>query len=107
MTKISLILYYGLFSCDLHILDYLMNITPMSTTFCYGDYPVKTTFMFHDSLWHHNDITRYIHYDVPMSNDIAICKYHDFPIHNNVVEGLFYYVLLYPILMLLFPKYNS
>ncbi len=46
--------YYGLFSCDLHILE---DITPCSLLFV-EIAPVCTTFMFHDSLCHHNESWR-------------------------------------------------
>ncbi len=40
--------YYGLFSCDLHILDLQWRSPNVLTTFC-GD-TLCVTFMFHDSL---------------------------------------------------------
>ncbi len=49
--------YYGLFSRDLHILD-LWWRSPLCSLHFVDITPVCTTFMFHDSLWHHNGTWR-------------------------------------------------
>ncbi len=45
--------YYGLFSCDLHIIDFRWR-SPLCTLPFVDITPVCTTFIFHDSFWHHN-----------------------------------------------------
>ncbi len=45
--------YYGLFSRDLHILDLWLR-SPLCSLLFVDITTVCTTFMFHDTLWHHN-----------------------------------------------------
>ncbi len=48
-----IMLYYDLFSCDLHILDLWGRSSLCSLCFVEITH-VHTTFIFHDSLWNHN-----------------------------------------------------
>ncbi len=87
-----------------------MEITPVSTTFCW-DYPCEHYFLWRLPLWalllcsitHYditmgNDIARNVHCDITMSNDIAMCTYHDITMHNDVAMNL--------LLCITMPNYN-
>ncbi len=50
---VNIMPYYGLFLPNILYTD-LHWILPCSTLICVDITPVHTTFMFHDSLWHHN-----------------------------------------------------
>ncbi len=68
--------------------------------------PVGTTFMFQYSITQYditmrNDIANEVHFEVTINNDISICTYHDITMDNDIAMGLFYYVLVQPIMVLL------
>ncbi len=88
------------------------------TIFC-GDYPCMHYFyiawlitqwfmtllrMPHCGITVGNDIAMDIHCDITMGNDVAMCTYHDITMHNDVAMNLFCYVLLHPIMILLFHQ---
>ncbi len=69
------ITYYGLFSCDLHIIDLWWKSALCSQPFV-DITPVCTTFMFHDSLMTPQWLMTLLgmpHYDTTMDNDVAMC----------------------------------
>ncbi len=49
-----------------------------------------------------NDIARDIHCDIIMGQDIGIVVHHDVTMHTDVAKTLIYYVLLCPIMIILF-----
>ncbi len=57
-------------------------------------------------LWHQagNDVTRDIHCNITIVNDVAMCIYHGITMHNNIARNLFCYVLLCQVLILLFHQ---
>ncbi len=58
--------------------------------------------MIHYDITMGNDIAGDIHGDVTMSI-VAMCTYHDITIHNGITMSFFYYELLLPIMILMFP----
>ncbi len=65
----------------------LMEITPMNTTFF-----CRLT------------SARDIQCDITQNNCIATCTYPDIEMHSDIAMGLFYYLLLCSIMILLFPS---
>ncbi len=61
--------------------------------------------MIHYDITMGNDVARDILCDVTMSNDIAMCTYHATTMLNGIAMSFFYYVLLCPIMILLFPQF--
>ncbi len=53
-----------------------------------------------------NDVAMCTSHDITMHNDVAMCTSHDITMHNDVAMSLFYYALLHPILISLFPPIN-
>ncbi len=51
-----------------------------------------------------NDFVMDIHCDVTMGSEVAMCTYHGMGMHNDVAMGLFFYVLLHQIMILLFHQ---
>ncbi len=49
-----------------------------------------------------NDIAGDVHCDIIMGHDVVMCAYRDVTMHTDVARTLIYYVLLRPLMMVLF-----